>query len=441
VDNTLAYVDQASFLGLRALGHGPLDDFTWVYDGAVNIEGLRRFHAHLGHSLLGRRIERSPLPFGRHRWVSSAGPPDVEVAQSAISRDQLLARVATPASLQIDPERGPAWRLLVQPLADGGTGVSLIVSHTVADGLGAIEAITDAANGVRRDLDYPPPRSRTRAQALAEDARVSVRSLPEAGAAALAAVRLARDARADVSASAQRSTPTPMRSAGPLVAVPSTVLRIEAAQWDQRAAALGGAANTLLLGLATHVGALLGRREEDGMVRLNLPLSDRTPHDTRGNALTAMTMAVDPRGVTSDLGPLRRDFRREFDVAKASSYALMAPLPLTPLVPRVVARRLEGMALGAGSPVGCSNLGELDPAINRPDGTDASLLFVRMLEPRTAAMFDRIGGYLMLVALRINGSVTVTVGCWQPGATNSRDQLVVTVRSALDDFGLPGTVE
>ena len=80
VDNTLAYIDQASFLGLRALGRGPLIQFTWVYDRPVDIDGLRRFHRNLGHGLLGRLVERSPLPFGRHRWVASTGPVDLDIA-------------------------------------------------------------------------------------------------------------------------------------------------------------------------------------------------------------------------------------------------------------------------------------------------------------------------------------------------------------------------
>ena len=56
VDNTLAYIDQGSFLALRALGRGPLIQFTWIYDRAVDLDGLRRFHANLGFGLLGRRI-------------------------------------------------------------------------------------------------------------------------------------------------------------------------------------------------------------------------------------------------------------------------------------------------------------------------------------------------------------------------------------------------
>jgi hypothetical protein len=70
-------MDQVSFLALRTLGYGTLAQVTWLYNRPVNVEGLRRFHHNLGHGLLGRRIERSPLPFARDRWVVSRGPDDI----------------------------------------------------------------------------------------------------------------------------------------------------------------------------------------------------------------------------------------------------------------------------------------------------------------------------------------------------------------------------
>src|SRR5690349_16731800 len=74
-DNTIDLGDQASFTGLRALGRGPLIQYTWIYEHPIDLDGLRRLHRNLGSGgLLGRRIERSPLPFGRHRWVRSTGP-------------------------------------------------------------------------------------------------------------------------------------------------------------------------------------------------------------------------------------------------------------------------------------------------------------------------------------------------------------------------------
>jgi len=34
-------MDQASFLGLRALGYGTLVQFNWIYNRPVNVDGLR----------------------------------------------------------------------------------------------------------------------------------------------------------------------------------------------------------------------------------------------------------------------------------------------------------------------------------------------------------------------------------------------------------------
>jgi len=91
MDNTLDYIDQASFLGLRALGHGPVIQFSWIYGHDVDLDALRRFHHNLGRGLLGRRIQRSPLPFGRHRWIAWPGPADIAVEAAALPRSEVLA--------------------------------------------------------------------------------------------------------------------------------------------------------------------------------------------------------------------------------------------------------------------------------------------------------------------------------------------------------------
>ena len=166
VDNTLAHVDQASFLALRAL-HGALLQVTWLYDRPVNIEGLRRFHRNLGNGLLGRRIERSPIPFARDRWVKAAASEDIDIAATPRPRAEVSAWALERTRLPIDPEWGPGWHLGVLPLEDGGTAVSLVASHTVVDAVGFGQAIADAAEGRTRDLGYPPAGSRTLAAGVA----------------------------------------------------------------------------------------------------------------------------------------------------------------------------------------------------------------------------------------------------------------------------------
>ncbi len=106
-DNRLAFMDQAVFTGQRATGPGQVIQVVWVYEHAFDFDGLRRFHHNLGNGLLGRRIERSPLPFARHRWVSDRGPSDIDIAECARPRAELGDWADERTQLPIDPEWGP----------------------------------------------------------------------------------------------------------------------------------------------------------------------------------------------------------------------------------------------------------------------------------------------------------------------------------------------
>lgn len=170
MDNRLARMDQAPFLALRALGHGALVQFNWIYNRPVNVDWLRGFHRGLGYGLMGRGVERSPLPFARDRRVAYRGPEDIEIAETPCPRVDLSAWLFERACLPLDPEYGPCWHLGVLPFEDGGTAVCLTVSHILVDGRGIIQAMADAASGRTRDPGYPDPGSRTRRQALLEDA-------------------------------------------------------------------------------------------------------------------------------------------------------------------------------------------------------------------------------------------------------------------------------
>ena len=89
-DERLHYVDQAMFLGLRATGQAAAMQCIWIYEHAVDLDGVRRFHRTFGTGLWGRSIERSAIPFGRHRWVKSVRPPaDIDIATRPRPRDEL----------------------------------------------------------------------------------------------------------------------------------------------------------------------------------------------------------------------------------------------------------------------------------------------------------------------------------------------------------------
>jgi len=162
----------------------------------------------------------------------------------------------------------------------------------------------------------------------------------------------------------------------------------------------------------------------------------------RANALTEASVIADPTRVTTDLSDIRRDVKAALTALSESPNELLGPLALVPLTPGVLVRRLEGMVQQVGSPVGCSNIGELESDINRPDGSDADYFTIRMLEPKvTTAVLDRMGGLLFLVSGRVHGRVFLTVASWVVGAANTREALRDSVRQALADMQLSGTVE
>ncbi|BBY29767.1 hypothetical protein [Mycolicibacterium sediminis] len=442
MDNTLAYIDQGSFLALRALGRGPVIQFTWVYDHPVDVDGLRRFHANLGVGLLGRRIERSPLPFGRDRWVTAPPPDALEIASRDRARADVWAWADERVRVPVDPRLGPSWHLGVQPFTEGGAGVTLVVSHSIGDAMAINLAVLDAVRGVRRDLGYPAPGSRTRGRAMLDDGRRTVRDLPEMARAVGAAVRVARAERDGLATSVKSGSPPRRRGASRKVVAPNATAFVDLSHWDERARSLNGTSNSLFAAVGARLAGILGRVGDDGLVRLSLPVSERGPDDTRANALTEASVTVDPETVTTDLTDLRRDVKDALTALAVAPNDLLGPLALVPLTPAFLVRRLEGMVAQLGSPVGCSNLGQFTDDANRPDGTDAERFAARLIEPGvTTDVLDRMGGLLFLGCTRIGTMVSITVTSWVPGGANTHAAVRSSLRRTLDDMQVSATVE
>ena len=447
MDNRLAHTDQASFLGLRAV-YGALVQVNWIYNGPVNIEGLRRFHRNLGYGLLGRQVERSPLPFARDRWVVSRGPEDLDIAEAPRPRAEVSAWLLERACLPLDPEYGPSWHLGALALEDGGTAISLVTSHTIVDGLGLLQAITDAANGRTRNLGYPYPRSRTRARAVLEDARQTIESAPELARALWATARVARKRRKEVAA-LLTSAPPPARviDGDEPAVVPTLTVYVDEAEWDACAKSAGGNSFTLFAGFAGRLGVRMGRVCADGTVTLMLPISERTEDDTRGNALVFPTVSVDPTHLASNLEEVRLKFKQTFaDLPEATSrflppHELLAPLPLTSMTPKWVARK-AGMGLGSAAfPIGASNVGEMDPAVNRPDGSEADYASGRLIEPGISRRtLEGMGGQLFLVSGRDHRTVFISINAYLAGRTNSQDALREDTVRTLAEFDLSAEI-
>ncbi len=443
MDNILDLVDQSAFRGERATGTTNLLQCFWVYNGAIDIDRLRRFHRHLQRGRLSRRIERSPLPFGRHRWVFSGYSSDMEIVSCPRSREEFDPWLSEQANIPLDSEHGPGWHLAVLPFTDGGAGVSFVISHSLIDGVGLCEALADAASGRHDPISWPAPGSRRRWQALRKDAGRTARDVPDIWRAVVAAARFARRHRGGDGSGIQLPSALPSPHVGPdeRVALPTATIFVDADEWDARAHSLGGTSNALLAGLAAGLAQRVGRVAGDGFATLAIPVNERADADTRANAITSVDVAVDPATATRDL----REIRAAIKLALIRHHEVpderLALLPLAPLLPQWLIRRMASVALGGATTSGSSNLGAVNPAANRPDGTDADYLAVRLLVPGlTEATVHQTGGLLGLLSGRANGRVFVSVVGYQPGRPNSNDVLRRHIASVLADFSLTATI-
>lgn len=441
-DNRLALLDQMSFLSVRATGQGSICQCVWIYQRPVDFDGLRRFHHNLGFGLLGRRIERSPLPFARHRWVSHPGAPDIDIAERVRPRDELGAWADERGQLPVNPECGPSWHLGVAHFADGSTGITLVASHLVVDGLGFFLAIADAIRGDTRDLGYPPPQSRTRRRAVLEDGYQTVRGMPEVARAAIRAARLGRRRRSDVTrVRASRPVAVARSSVDDDLRAPGITIHVDLAEWDARANALGGNSNSLFVGFAAKLAERVGcRAADDGTVAISFPVSDRTPGDTRANALSFVIFSADAARVTTDLSDLRGEISQALRTLRETPEELLGVLALASWTPQRVMRKLAEVAYGY-TDVGCSAIGDMDPMVGRADGTDADQVFLRGGRQRvTQESFNRPRG-LLVASGRIGGRIFITVVAHQLDGKASKGDLAEFAAHTLSEFGLTGTID
>lgn len=439
----MPYPDQALFLALRGAGQAAVMQGLWLYDRPVDVDGLKRFHHNLNHGLLGRLIEPSRLPFGRHRWVSAPETDtNFDIATRPRPRAELFDWADEQVALPLDPQWGPGWRIGVQPFTDGTWVVSLVASHCIADGAGTVLACVQAVHGVTRDLGYPPPHSMTPGRAVRRDLRQFVADLPEVGRTLRRAARVATRRRHDLAKPAPR---LPAVSAQRLAHVPSASVFIDIPDWDQRAESLGGNSFSLASGLAARLAMNLGRvRAADGAVTLMIPVNEREDlEDTGGNVVSIANVTVDPATVTTDLRGARAAIKEGLRAAREVPDEMVELVPLIPFVPKKAFAKIADVAFGFSTdlPVSCSNLGEMPADFLKIDGTAAQYVCFRGVDREVSQeVLDRRGGLLTVAAGRIGGKAVITVISYQPGADNSQGRLREVIADTLDEFQLNGEI-
>lgn len=439
-------MDQAFYAGHRAAGQKEVMQVGWVYQHPVDFDELNRFHGNLCHGLLGRLIERSPLPFGRYRWVLDPRPPKIAFADAPRPPAEISDWFDECTQLPIDPEAGPGWRLSVLPVTDGSTAINLVLSHYVIDGIGAALAVTEAAVGHTRDLGYPPARSRSRLRALLEDPVDAARDAPAVARAFVTAVRETRRNRLD--ARAQAAPPVAAgHDADDPVTAPSVRINIPMDEWNARAASLGGTNSTLAAGLTAKLDHHMGRQHSGtGDITMLLTVNDRADlEDVRAVAVSFARLHIDPTNVTTDLRDARAAIKTALTALRDTDDVSAQLVPLTPFTPQWAWRQMVDHALSDPEhPAVCSNLGDTGPAAVRPDGTLCDSVFARGASQHlTRRWLERMGGQLHLYygTTAESNTIVLDVCAYHSGSVTTKPQLRELVARTLAEFDLTGEID
>jgi hypothetical protein len=141
------------------------------------------------------------------------------------------------------------------------------------------------------------------------------------------------------------------------------------------------------------------------------------------------------------MSSVRADVKSRLTSLRQQPNELLAGLPLIPFTPRRLVRHTEDIAMATGQlPVGCSNLGTLDPVIGRIDGADATEVSMRLAEQRiTRRRVERSHGQLFCGTGTIHGSRFITVVAYQCGAENTATTARQLAHGALADLQLSAT--
>ncbi len=441
-DNRLDYLDQTALELLRATGRRQLMQALWLYERPVDFGALEDFYRRLGAGLLGRLVERSPLPFARARWVAAPPPQPMVVEQQARPRADIMEWADEQTKRPVDPVTGPGFALGVLPLADGGTVVSLVFSHCLVDGGGLALSVYEAVTGSTRDRRYPPARSGSPARSVLIDLRASAGELPRVATALRSLVATARD---NAGEDRTRNSKSVAAQHDPgldrVVDIPSVIVTVDTGLWDARAASLNGNSPALVAAFVARLAESLGRRRKsDGSVALIIAGNGRADFDDdRALAMTFANAVIDPALVTTDLAAARESIRGARERAKNEPDPVAEIWPLVPWFPRRAATAVVDLMFSYADdvPSSCSNMGDLPGVLADVDGTPAELVVARSIDQNvTLRDLVRSRGTLVVVSGRLNGRLWLAVESYELDAENSRAGLAAAVDRTLAEFGI-----
>lgn len=418
----------------------------WLYDRDVNRAALVQTYERLISLSFNRLIEPSSLPWGRPRWVAGTSVP-FDQSSDPLPRSRLLHWANQHARAPIDPVIGPAGRMAIQAFDDGSTAVSIVGSHLVLDGIGALRVIAAAVNGTGVPNPYLPKGARGRLSGGLSDAWQILADAPQT------AVALARIAQAHWSRPAALvkgpavATAEAAHDQSTIVELPAVAVTIDSRVWFACEQRLGGGVSTLLPGFVASLASRLGRRRfSDGAISLLVPRSRRRGlADERALAIEFHMMNVAPEGLTANLEPVNAARALLRGARKEQTDVLTSLLPAIAWMPRTAAKALVNRLFDYSGelPVSCSDLGVLPEGLARIDGAPCRHVLTRAVDVNvTRQDLERSHGHLVVVASRYGKTVSLCIEACQLRPTQTTaDELRLLVCRTLADFGLEAVID
>ncbi|WP_369375055.1 hypothetical protein AB1046_10535 [Promicromonospora sp. Populi] len=456
--NRLTYDDDLFLRTRRVLGVAVVNQTIWRLPVPLESRAVHALHGGLATGPLQRVVRPGRLPGARARWSASDLSLDPVIESTPVPDDAVLTWADRQAQANLDPENGPTWALAAAPTTSGGSLLSFVTSHVVADGgmhMGALQAAVAAA-GFRADdvgafasesgpRRLPKEGERIRTGLVADlrdatgQARAAVGGLRQAARQGPVPPMMAQQA-------ADRPRPGPRTDDNQPAHPPVVVVDTDAATWHRAAHAAGGTANSLLIAVCTEILLAAGVATAGMPVRVSVPVSMRRKDDLRSNATSGISIAVDTTvtpaperaGVIADMAQIRASTAAEFrGLAAGTRVDTLGPLkPLMQMVPDAVAKRA---ARDATAPL-ClaSNLGRLPAAFAAPLGTPASSVLMRgVTQGLTRGRLRQMRGGLDAWWSEHNGVATLGVLGLDIELLGEPGQVQAAMESVYARHGLP----
>ena len=405
----------------HGIGYPVYNQFLWWFDETVQRVDLEKLRDNLSGGLLARRVVSSTVPTARARWVASNVSHSLDFHPHFIESTEVSAWADGCIDDDIDPETGLGWRLAAAPLTDGGTVLSLVASHMVADG-GALIAAFAAANSPSVHPRSVPTEDGI--AAIGSDLRDAVGQVRSVAGWLVntAASALPIPTRSGPGIVVPRSQPTRSQpTAGAVDAdwvSPHAVAEVDAGTWKAAAQRWGGTSNSLFIAVLTAASGQAGRASIGDSVQWSLPVSDRTVDDTRSNATKIVKIEVPVADAADrDLSTIRKISKAAFTAFAARQAAGLPPAgisqALVQMLPDAVVARVPQPRDGAEGLA--SNLGALPEVFTTVAGIGARAVSGRATFAGADAAFARsLDGGLTAWLCETGASVTVTVHAMDP---------------------------